>query len=106
MTSGKLVPSLPTRTCVGCGQKGPKDDLLRLVCGPDGVVRVDGRGSANGRGAYVHLTVACLTKAEGPRALGRAFRGRARQMAEGALLGQAEAVAGRTVKDARNPGGG
>lgn len=94
------MPSIPTRTCVGCGQRGPKDDLLRLVCGPDGFVRVDVSRREPGRGAHVHPKVDCLVKAEGPRALGRAFRGRARRMTEGALLAEARSLLGRLVKDA------
>ncbi len=47
--------------------------MIRLVRAPDGVVRVDGNGSAPGRGAYVHRRVDCLA-ALGRGGLARALR--------------------------------
>ncbi|AKU90018.1 YlxR family protein [Vulgatibacter incomptus] len=91
---------------MGCGSRGPKEELLRIVCGPEGDVHVDALMRAQGRGAYVHRTKECLEKAQGPRALGRAFRGRARRPAEGALLDEALAVAGRLEDEEAGRGGG
>ncbi|HEX2196047.1 MAG TPA: DUF448 domain-containing protein, partial [Actinomycetota bacterium] len=31
--------SHPVRTCTGCRARRPKDELVRVVRGPDGVVR-------------------------------------------------------------------
>ena len=76
----------PTRTCVGCMGREPKERLFRLVRGPDGVVTLDREGAAPGRGAWVHRRTACLVRAEAPRALGRAFRGKVKAPAPGALL--------------------
>jgi uncharacterized protein len=64
----------PVRTCVGCRCKRPKADLLRVVRGPDGVVRVDPKGRAPGRGAYVCLDPACVRVALSSGRLGRALR--------------------------------
>ena len=44
---------VPLRTCVICGKKTGKRDLLRIVAAPDGEVSVDRTGRMNGRGAYV-----------------------------------------------------
>lgn len=99
--------SQPTRTCVGCQAKEPKERLLRLVRGPDGVVTLDPEGRAPGRGAWVHPRTACLGKAESPRALGRAFRGRAKAPPQGGLLKEVTAAGVRLDdNDARDGGPG
>ncbi|HET7875556.1 MAG TPA: YlxR family protein [Methylomirabilota bacterium] len=64
----------PRRTCLGCRQVRPKAELLRLVRGEDGRVRVDHDSRAAGRGAYACPTVPCLGAALEPKRLGRAFR--------------------------------
>ena len=43
----------PQRTCISCGAKTDKRDLLRIVSMPDDTVVVDFTGRRNGRGAYV-----------------------------------------------------
>ena len=48
---------VPIRTCVSCGLKTAKRDLLRVVASPDGSIAVDAVGKLNGRGAY--LCVEC-----------------------------------------------
>lgn len=77
------------RTCVGCGEKGLRVDLLRLVANPAGVLVLDRDKRAPGRGAWVHPTQACLEQAETMRAIGRAFRGRVRPPPPGALREEA-----------------
>lgn len=59
----------PERTCVCCGTKAPKIDLIRLTLGPDGP-QVSRSGS--GRGAYVHQGCAGELTARG--GLARALR--------------------------------
>jgi hypothetical protein len=44
---------VPLRTCVSCGTKTAKRDLLRIVAGPEGGAKLDSSGKANGRGAYL-----------------------------------------------------
>ena len=44
---------IPERTCIACGNKKPKADLLRVVRSPEGRVSLDPTGKASGRGAYV-----------------------------------------------------
>lgn len=65
---------VPERTCVGCRVKAPKAELLRLVLGSDGLVRVDPSGAAAGRGAYVHREAACWDEALRRGSISRALR--------------------------------
>ena len=64
----------PVRTCVGCREEAGKRALIRLVRGPDGVVRRDPTGRAHGRGAYLHTDPACFDLARRRRALQRALK--------------------------------
>lgn len=50
---------IPLRTCVICGAKSPKRELMRIVATPSGDVRVDTTGRLAGRGAYVCGEVQC-----------------------------------------------
>jgi predicted RNA-binding protein YlxR (DUF448 family) len=64
----------PVRTCVGCREEAGKRALIRLVRGPDGAVRTDPTGRAQGRGAYLHADPACLALARSRRALERSLK--------------------------------
>ena len=44
---------IPLRTCVSCGKKTAKRELLRIVATPSVGIVVDSSGRVNGRGAYV-----------------------------------------------------
>ena len=57
---------IPVRTCVSCGLKAAKRDLLRIVSSPDGRLEVDVVGKLNGRGAYL-----CAECRSAPEALRR-----------------------------------
>lgn len=50
---------VPLRTCIVCGIKAAKRDLVRIVAPPGGGVEMDRTGKASGRGAYVCRTGAC-----------------------------------------------
>lgn len=63
----------PRRTCVACREEGTKDELIRLVRGPDGVA-VDLTGRAAGRGAYLHRRADCVTEARKKGGLARALK--------------------------------
>lgn len=67
---------VPMRMCVGCRQMLPKKELLRVVRSADGVVSVDLKGKASGRGAYVCKSTECLDRAVKSRALDRALEQR------------------------------
>ncbi|MBJ7601031.1 MAG: DUF448 domain-containing protein [Candidatus Nephthysia bennettiae] len=72
-----MTPRAPARTCVGCREEAAKDSLLRLVRAADGTVQRDPAGRAPGRGAYLHLSEACVERARRRKALERALKGRA-----------------------------
>ena len=55
---------VPTRMCSGCMTRRPKEELVRIVRTPDGVVKIDSDGKADGRGAYVCPNEECIRKAE------------------------------------------
>jgi predicted RNA-binding protein YlxR (DUF448 family) len=58
---------------VSCRETRAKRDLIRIVRAPDGSVRVDASGRANGRGAYVCRDAACIDHAIDRGALSRAL---------------------------------
>ena len=63
----------PERSCVGCRERAPKAELVRVARTPTGV-RVDLHGSAPGRGAYVHRDIACAAAALRKGAFASALR--------------------------------
>jgi len=63
---------IPIRTCICCGAKRDKRELIRLVLDPDGLVVEDRLGK--GRGAYICGDEKCLSVLKTGRGLGRAFR--------------------------------
>lgn len=71
----------PVRSCIGCGRHDAKERLLRLALDPDGAPRVDFARTLPGRGGYL-CGAGCLKAAMKKKALGRAFRGKARMGTE------------------------
>jgi len=74
MSKGK--GHVPIRTCISCGVKRPKKELVRLVLDNQGLVHKDDKGSLPGRGAYVCPRRECLELLERKNKLSRAFRKR------------------------------
>ena len=68
-----MPKSIPQRQCVGCREKKPKPELIRVVRAPDGGISLDARGKAAGRGAYLCPDPECLKKAQKTKALERAL---------------------------------
>ncbi len=68
------MKKIPQRSCIGCGLKKDKSDLLRIVRSPEGEFSLDPSGRKNGRGAYICKDPACLGKAEKRKALQRSFK--------------------------------
>lgn len=58
------VKKIPLRTCVITKEQLPKQELLRIVRTPEGIVQVDLTGKLNGRGAYIKKDIAVLEKAK------------------------------------------
>ena len=65
--------SVPVRTCVGCRERAPVTDLLRVVLRAGALVP-DPRRRLPGRGASLHPTPECLHAAERRRTFPRALR--------------------------------
>lgn len=64
---------IPMRRCVATGERLPKKELLRIVRTPEGEVKADLSGKANGRGAYLKKDSAALAAARKNKALERAL---------------------------------
>ena len=54
---------IPMRQCMGCRERKPKRELIRVVRSPEGAVSLDFQGKAPGRGAYLCPDPNCLKKA-------------------------------------------
>jgi uncharacterized protein len=62
----------PTRSCVGCGRKGPQSELVRFGA-EHGRLVLAGPG-APGRGAYTCRRLACFERAVSRRGFSRTLR--------------------------------
>ncbi|MDW7730279.1 MAG: RNase P modulator RnpM [Dethiobacteria bacterium] len=54
---------IPLRICIGCQEKKPKKELVRVVRTPEAEVVLDLTGKKAGRGAYICPCEECLKKA-------------------------------------------
>ena len=66
-----MQKKIPMRQCMGCRERKPKKELIRVVRTPEGRVQLDFGGKVNGRGTYLCLNPECLKKAMRSRALER-----------------------------------
>lgn len=62
---------VPLRTCVVTKEVKPKKELIRIVATKEGVVSIDLKGKANGRGAYLTLKKEVILLAKKNKALER-----------------------------------
>lgn len=62
---------IPLRKCVITNERLPKQELIRVVRDPDGIVSVDLTGKKNGRGAYVSRNKTVINKAKKTKKLDR-----------------------------------
>ena len=75
-----MVSQVVTRTCIGCRQRAPIAELVRVAVVIDNEstrprrVVPDAARKLPGRGAWLHPERACLVQAERRRAFGRALR--------------------------------
>ncbi|MBP0955021.1 MAG: YlxR family protein [Oscillospiraceae bacterium] len=67
------VKKIPERTCMGCNEKKPKKELIRVVRSPEGAVSLDLTGKKAGRGAYICRDVKCLERAVKTGRIGRSL---------------------------------
>ena len=56
------MKKIPLRTCMGCNEKKPKKELVRIVKNKDGEIFIDRVGKADGRGAYICDSIDCLER--------------------------------------------
>ena len=68
-----MQKKIPQRQCMGCRERKPKRELIRIVRGTDGTVSVDFGGKMNGRGAYICKDEECFKKLKKGKLLNRAF---------------------------------
>lgn len=64
----------PMRSCVSCGLKLPKRQLLRIFRNTEGAVQVDPSGKGTGRGAYLCTSEPCWNLAVSKGNLERGLR--------------------------------
>jgi predicted RNA-binding protein YlxR (DUF448 family) len=67
------MKKIPMRRCVATQAQLPKKELLRIVRTPEGQVKIDVTGKANGRGAYLAKTLEAVEVAQKRGALARAL---------------------------------
>jgi len=72
--TGPNKTHIPIRTCISCGTKRDKKELIRLVLDVQGSVVRDGNLKGNGRGAYVCPRKSCWENLEKDKRLMKAFR--------------------------------
>ena len=64
-----------TRTCIGCGKKRQKHELLRIVKNKEDEISVDREGKKSGRGAYICKDIQCLEKLiKNPKRFEKSFK--------------------------------
>ena len=56
------MKKIPLRTCMGCNEKKPKKEFVRIVKNKEGEIFIDRTGKADGRGAYICDSIECLEK--------------------------------------------
>ena len=68
-----MQKKIPQRQCMGCRERKPKREMIRVVRGTDGTVSLAFGGKMNGRGASICPDMECLKKAIRSKALDRSL---------------------------------
>jgi len=76
----------PLRSCLGCREVRPKDELLRFVLDPEGTLFPDIAKKLPGRGAYTCFSRSCLEAASRRKQFNRSFKGEIRLLPETELI--------------------
>ena len=92
MVTYKRQRHVPLRSCVVCGQKIAKQELIRIVRTPAGRVEVDPTGKGAGRGAYLCKSGDCWSQNLKRSRLEYVLRGRISQEDWEALTSQSKGV--------------
>jgi predicted RNA-binding protein YlxR (DUF448 family) len=69
-----MMRHVPERTCLACGRKTNKAELLRIACNKEGSMSIDPRQRLPGRGAYVCRSPACGERLKKKKGLHHGFR--------------------------------
>lgn len=69
-----MAKKTPLRKCIACQDRKEKRDLIRIVNHPEDGVKIDTRGKANGRGAYLCKKEECIDKAQDKNLLKSALK--------------------------------
>ena len=56
------MKKVPERKCMGCNEKKPKKELIRIVRTPEGSILLDDKGKISGRGVYICPKTDCFVK--------------------------------------------
>ena len=73
-TAVKKARHAPQRSCVACGRKLDKRQLVRIVRKPEGAVTADPSGKTAGRGAYLCSSPECWTRGVSKGGLERSLK--------------------------------
>ena len=68
-----MQKKIPMRQCMGCRERLPKREMIRVVRCTDGNVQLDFSGKLSGRGAYICPKAECLKKARKAKSLDRSL---------------------------------
>ena len=63
----------PERTCMGCNEKKPKKEFVRIVKNKENEINIDKTGKMSGRGAYICENIECLEKLKKSKRLEKVF---------------------------------
>lgn len=58
------IKKVPERKCMGCNEKRPKKELIRVVRTPEGEILLDDKGKISGRGVYICPKKDCFIKSK------------------------------------------
>ena len=89
----KQHPHVPLRSCVICGTKTAKRELVRVVLMPDGECVVEETGKRPGRGGYLGHRPDCWDRATSGSRLAHALRGDVSESAKQQLAAAGAALA-------------
>jgi uncharacterized protein len=69
-----MAKEAPQRSCIACRETKNKDELIRFVLSPDGILVPDLLHKLPGRGAYTCANYSCILRACERKQFSRAFR--------------------------------
>ncbi|MRR57424.1 MAG: DUF448 domain-containing protein [Deltaproteobacteria bacterium] len=69
-----MAKEAPQRSCIACRETRNKDELIRFVLSPDGILVPDLMHKLPGRGAYTCASYSCILRACERKQFSRAFR--------------------------------